>query len=315
MIHILDPQLVRFFTGVVAFLAAATIVAGVLGRRRGDERWQATVANLKARIWAWWVMVAIFAVAVQGRRTALVLFALVSFFALREFITLAPTRRGDHHTLFYAFFAAIPLQYWLIAADWYGLFSVLIPVYAFLFVPTRSVLSGDTNHFLARIATIQWGLMVCVYCISHAPALLLLQIPGYEGQNAKLLLWLVLVVQMSDVLQYVWGKLLGRRPVAPTVSPSKTVEGLIGGVASATLLGALLWPMTPFSPWQAAAMALVITLMGFAGGLTMSAIKRDRGVKDFGALIAGHGGMLDRLDSISFAAPIFFHLTRYFFTP
>jgi phosphatidate cytidylyltransferase len=311
---ILDRQLVWFFAGVVAFLTAASVVAWVLGRRPGDERWQSTVANLKARIWAWWVMVAIFAVAISGRKTALVLFALISFFALREFITLAPTRRGDHHTLFYAFFAAIPLQYWLIAADWYGFFSVLIPVYAFLFVPTRSVLSGETDHFLARVATIQWGLMVCVYCISHAPALLLLNIPGYAGQNAKLLLWLVLVVQMSDVLQYVWGKLLGRRPVAPTVSPNKTVEGLIGGVASATLLGTLLWPMTPFSPWQAAGMSVVITLMGFAGGLTMSAIKRDRGVKDFGALIAGHGGMLDRLDSISFAAPIFFHLTRYFFT-
>jgi phosphatidate cytidylyltransferase len=311
---VLDRQLAWFFGGVLAFLAVATVVGRLLAGRRGDEAWHATVANLNARIKAWWVIVAVFAVAIGGGRTAaLVLFAIVSFLALREFITLTPTRRGDHRTLFYTFFAAIPLQYYLIAIDWYGLFSILIPVYGFLFVPTRSVLSGETGHFLERISTIQWGLMVCVYCVSHAPALLLLDIPGYEGQNAKLLLYLLLVAQMSDVLQYVWGKLLGRHAVAPTVSPSKTVEGLVGGVASATLLGTLLWPMTPFSPWQAAGMSLVITLMGFAGGLTMSAIKRDRGVKDFGALIAGHGGMLDRLDSICFASPIFFHLTRYFF--
>jgi phosphatidate cytidylyltransferase len=311
----LDRQLAWFFGGVLAFLAVATVVARLLALRTGSEAWQATVANLEARIRAWWVMVTVFAVAILGgRTTALVLFAVISFLALREFITLTPTRRGDHRTLFYTFFAAVPLQYYLLAIDWYGLFSILIPVYGFLFVPTRSVLSGETDDFLARIATIQWGLMVCVYCVSHAPALLLLDIPGYEGQNAKLLLYLVLVVQLSDVLQYVWGKLVGRHAVAPTVSPSKTIEGLVGGVASATLVGALLWPMTPFSPWQAAGMSLVITLMGFAGGLTMSAIKRDRGVKDFGAIIAGHGGMLDRLDSVCFAAPIFFHLTRYFFT-
>jgi phosphatidate cytidylyltransferase len=201
-----------------------------------------------------------------------------------------------------------------VAIEWYGLFSILIPVYAFLYIPTRSVLSGDTDRFLERIATIQWGLMVCVYCVSHAPALLMLDIPGYQGQNAKLLLYLILVVETSDVLQYVWGKLFGRHPIAPTVSPNKTVEGFVGGIASATALGTALWWMTPFRPWQAAAMALVITLMGFAGGLTMSAIKRDRGVKDFGHALAGHGGVLDRIDSLCFAGPIFFHLTRYFFT-
>ena len=311
---VLDAQLVWFFGGVLAVLAVATVVGRVLARRPGDEGWRATVANLNARIVAWWVMAGVFALAIAGgRRGALLLFAAISYLALREFVTLAPTRRGDHRTLFYTFFVAIPLQYWLIAIDWYGLFSIVIPVYGFLLVPTRSVLSGDTDHFLQRVATIHWGVMVCVYCVSHAPALLLLDIPGYAGQNAKLLLYLILVVQMSDVLQYVWGKLLGRHKIAPAVSPSKTVEGFVGGVASATLLGTLLWPMTPFSPWQSAAMSLVITLLGFAGGLTMSAIKRDRGVKDFGALIAGHGGMLDRLDSICFAAPVFFHLTRYFF--
>jgi phosphatidate cytidylyltransferase len=155
--------------------------------------------------------------------------------------------------------------------------------------------------------------MACVYCVSYAPALMLLDIDGYDASNGKLLLFLVVVVQSSDVLQFVWGKLVGRRKIAPTISPNKTWEGFFGGVACATLVGAGLWWATPFNPWQAAAMSFVIAVAGFAGGLVMSAIKRDRGVKDFGSLLPGHGGVLDRIDSLLFAAPIFFHLTRFFF--
>lgn len=157
----------------------------------------------------------------------------------------------------------------------------------------------------------QWGLMVCVYCISHVPALLMLRIRNYDP--AMLVVFLVLVVQASDVLQYLWGKLFGRTPIAAEVSPSKTLEGFLGGVASATVLGTCLWWITPFQPWQAALFSFSITMTGFLGGLVMSAVKRDRGVKDWGNLIEGHGGILDRLDSVCFAAPIFFHLTRYFF--
>ena len=153
-----------------------------------------------------------------------------------------------------------------------------------------------------------------MFCLSHVPALLTLPIPGFEDRKLLLVAFLVLVVQASDVLQYVWGKLLGRHKIAPRLSPSKTVEGFAGGVVSATALGAALWWLTPFPPLQAALMALAITLMGFCGGLVMSAIKRDRGVKDWGWMISGHGGMLDRLDSVIFAAPIFFHLTRYWWT-
>ncbi len=245
----------------------------------------------------------------------MVLFGILSFLGLREFITLTPTRPGDHRTLFWLFFVITPVQYWLIASGRYGLFVVFIPVYAFLFIPLRSALSGDCECFLERTAKIQWALMVCVYCVSHAPALLFLNIPGYEGQNAKQLVYLVTVVQLSDVFQYVWGKTLGRHRLAPHVSPNKTWEGLIGGVATATALGTALWWATPFTPWQSAGMSLVITILGFAGGLVMSAIKRDRGIKDYGNLIEGHGGVMDRIDSICFSAPMFFHLTRYFFSP
>jgi phosphatidate cytidylyltransferase len=163
---------------------------------------------------------------------------------------------------------------------------------------------------------VQWAVMICVYCVSHVPALLTLPIPGFEDRNLLLIAFLVIVVQGSDVLQYVWGKMLGKTKIAPQLSPSKTVEGFVGGVASATALGALLWWITPYgSPWKAGLIALVISLMGFLGGLVMSAIKRDRKIKDWGHMIQGHGGMLDRLDSVVFAAPVFFHVTRYWWVP
>lgn len=301
--------------GVVIVLIVASVTGWILARRPGTPEYRATIANLNARTRAWWVMVAIFLLAmISGRIGSVILFGLTSFLALREFVTMTPTKRGDHGTLLWVFFIITPIQYVLVAIGWYGLFSIFIPVYAFLFVPLHSALAGDCERFLERTATIQWALMVCVYCVSHAPALMTLQIPGFEGQNGKLLFYFVLVVQASDVLQYIWGKLLGRHKIVPTVSPNKTWEGFLGGIASATLLGTALWWATPFTPWQAAGMSLVITLMGFGGGLVMSAIKRDRGVKDYGTLIEGHGGVMDRIDSLCFSAPVFFHLTRYFFT-
>lgn len=310
----LDPQLVWLVGGLVALLALASLITFVLKRRSGAEV-SSVVANLDARVKAWWIMVAVFVAALAaGRIGSVVLFAVLSFLALREFITLTPTRAGDHRTLFWAFFVVTPLQYYLIAMSWYGLFSILIPVYAFILVPTRSALAGDSERFLERAAKIQWALMVCVYCVSHVPALLTLRIAGYEGQNGKLLLFFAIVVQLSDVLQYVWGKLLGRNKIAPQISPNKTVEGFWGGTLSATAIGGALWWATPFAWWQALLFAWLLTMMGFFGGLVMSAIKRDRGVKDYGTLIEGHGGVMDRIDSICFAAPVFFHLVRYCYT-
>lgn len=308
-----DSELIWLGSGIVGLLALSSLITFFLKRRTGGA--SKVVANLDARVKAWWVMVAIFGAALAvGWLGAVILFGLISFFALREFITLTPTRAGDHRTLFWAFFIVTPLQYYLVAMEWYGLFTILIPVYAFILVPTRSALAGDSEHFLERTAKIQWALMICVYCISHVPALLTLRIPGYEGQNAKLLFFFVLVVQLSDVLQYVWGKLMGRQAIVPTISPNKTVEGFWGGVLSATAIGTALWWVTPFTWWQAGLFSFLLTLMGFFGGLVMSAIKRDRGVKDYGTMIEGHGGVMDRIDSLCFAAPVFFHLVRYCFT-
>jgi len=303
------------FGSLVALLGIASTVGAWLKSRPADEKKAASRANLVARINAWWVMVAILAVAfLAGSTMTLILFGLASFFALREFVTLTPSSPGDRLPLSLSFFLVLPLQFLLIGLGRYGLFVIFIPVYAFLLLPIVAVLRGDTTNFMRRVAEVQWALMICVFCISHVPALLTLPIPDYEGRQILLIAFLVVVVQSSDVLQYVWGKLLGSRKIAPLLSPSKTVEGFVGGVASASLIGAALWWITPFAPWQAGIMALIINLMGFLGGLVMSAIKRDRGVKDWGHMIEGHGGMLDRLDSVIFAAPIFFHITRYWWT-
>jgi phosphatidate cytidylyltransferase len=205
------------------------------------------------------------------------------------------------------------LQYWLIGIGWYGLFSIFIPVCVFLVLPALSAVMGDTNDFLARNSRLLWGLMLTVYAMSYAPALLLLNLPGYALPNALLLLYLTVVVQISDVFQYVFGKLFGRTKLSPAVSPSKTVEGLVGGGLAAILIGAALFGITPFSPLQSAVMSMIIVIGGFFGGFVLSAIKRDLGVKDWGRMIEGHRGILDRMDSVSFAAPLFFHLTRHYF--
>jgi phosphatidate cytidylyltransferase len=311
-----DSKLIWLYGGVLFLLLVSTLIGRILKSRHRADASRTTIDNLNARIRAWWKMCAIFAAAiVVGRVGSLILFGIISFLAMREYITLVPTRRGDHRTLIWSFFVIMPLQYYLIGIQWYGLFAIMIPVLACIFIPPSMAIAGDTEHFLERASKIQFGIMVCVYSLSYAPALLLLKIPGFEGHDARLLLYLVVVDQMSDVLQYVWGKLIGKHKVAWRVSPNKTWEGFVGGVLSATALGTALWWATPFTPLQSAGMSLMICLLGFGGGLVMSAIKRDIGIKDFGVVIEGHGGILDRIDSLCFAAPIFFHLVRYYFVP
>lgn len=309
-----QQKVFALFGGVFVLLVVATAVGRALAGRAQSEAQQETIRNLNDRIDAWWAMIAIFLASyLLGRAATLVLFALSSFYTLREFVSLTPTRPADNLPLIGAFYVLLPLQYVLIGMDWYGMFSILVPVYGFLLAPTLAALAGDVTDFLLRVARVQWALMLTVYSVSHAPALTMLKIPGYEGQSVLLLFFLITVVQFSDVAQYVFGKLFGKTKIAPRISPSKTVEGLLGGGTAATLLGAALYWITPFSPLQAAAMALAIVAMGFFGGLSLSAVKRSMGVKDWGHSVKGHGGVLDRLDSVCFSAPVFFHLTRYFF--
>lgn len=303
----------QLFGGLIITLIIASSIGYGLKFKVGFSTPHAVIDNLNARINAWWVMILIiFAAAALGFYGVIGLFFVISFMALREFLSLLYIRRGDHLALAACFYVILPLQYFLVAIDWFSMFTIFIPVYGFLFLPILSALLGDTAHFLDRSTKVQWALMISVFCISHIPAILTLDIEGFEDKKLLLMIFLILVVQSSDVLQYVWGKLFGKHKIAPKLSPSKTVEGFVGGVVSASMLGGLLYWLTPFNPVQAVLMSLLICFMGFLGGLVMSAMKRSMGVKDWGNMISGHGGMLDRMDSLCFAAPIFFHVVRYY---
>jgi phosphatidate cytidylyltransferase len=324
------------FAVVLLLLVVAFVIGRVLRRQPETFINPAVVRTFNQRVIAWWTMCAILIAGfILGPSATVFLFGLISFWALREYITMTPTRRGDHRALFWTFFILTPLQYVLVLLDiynrgteasgyYYGVYSILIPVYASLFIPARIAFAGDHKRFLERTAKVQAGLLICVYALSHAPALLSLEFKttrgkpwGTEdsiGNPEALLFYFILVAQLGDVFSYLWGKLLGRHPIAPTINASRTWEGFIGGALSTMLVGALLWWATPFEIWEAACMSLVVAIMGFAGSMTMSAIKRDRGVRDYGTLVTGHAGVMDRIDSICFAAPIFFHLTRLFFT-
>lgn len=301
-------------TAIGGLLILFTLIGQVLRQRLSPGGENSTVENLNARIMAWWAITALVALfSLGGKAGVVTLFAICSFAALREFMTLTAKRTADHWAIAASFFVVLPVQYILVGMGWYGLYTVFIPVYAFLLLPILSALEGDRTNFLERVAETQWALMICVFCMSHVPALLTLDIPGAEGRLILLLAFLVIVVQITDVLQYSWSKIAGRRKIAPTLSRTKTWQGMIGGILSATAIGGALFWITPFAPWQAALLACLASTVGFFGTLVMTAIKRDRGVKDWGPMFAGQGGFIDRLDSVLFAAPVFFHVVRFFF--
>lgn len=314
----MDARTIGLIGGILLLLGAATAVVRILNNRQDSGVDPAILATFRLRVRAWWLLFAVLAAAFfldkffLGKTATVVLFGLISFWALREFITLTPTRPGDHHALFWVFFLFTPLQFVLVGLDLYRIYSVFIPVYGFLFISWRIAMAGDRKRFLERMAKIQAGLLICVYCLSYAPAIMTIDLPGEAaGRNVALLLFFVLIVQLSDALQYAWAQMPSKHVIVPTISPNRTWEGLIGGSASVTLIGMSLYWATPFPFWLAGLMSLAVALMGFAGGLTMSAIKRDRGVKDYGTLVEGHHGVLDRVDSLCFAAPVFFHFTQF----
>ena len=264
-----------------------------------------------------WVMATVFWIGwALGDTVATVLFAIVGFFALREFITLSPTRRGDHRSLVLAFFVVLPLQFTIVGSRMFDLFTVFIPVYVFLALPVVSALANDPERFLERNAKLQWGIMVCVYGVSHVPALLLLDFPGYREKGAFLVFFLVFVVQTCMLVQHLVGRRFPHKPVAPQVSQSFQWASWLAGVAAGGLAGGLLSFITPFKPGQALGMALLACFAGSLGHLVMKALKRDRGVTSWGMQgmsVTGAGGLLDRVDALCFAAPVFFHSTRWYF--
>ncbi len=301
------------FAGLVVLFATATALGTWLERRTGDAVKLVWIAHLNARIRASWSIVLLFAVAFAlGDNALAVIFAVASFFALREFIALTPIRASDHNALVLAFYVVIPVQYLLVANEGYAMFAVFIPVYVFLVLPVVTALGRDTERYLERVAKVQWGLMISVYCVSHAPAIASLQLPRYEDRGALLLLWFLLVVQLSELLAVLASASFGRTPLESDHDKSR--EGVLLGAIAATLAGMSLWWMTPFSWWQALLIAAATVGAGCLGGLVLAAIRRGFGARlwvDEGVELSR--GVLERLAALSFAAPVFFHLTLYFF--
>jgi phosphatidate cytidylyltransferase len=300
------------FGGVLLLLIISSVASIAL--KRGNPAKNYT--ELRQRVRTWWVIVAIFGIALCIHpKGAIVLMGLVSFLALKEYLSLLPTRRADHVVLLWAY-AAIPLQYYWIWQDWYGMFIIFVPVFLFLFLPMRMVMTGDTRGFLQSAGTLHWGMMTTVFSLSHIA--FLVNLPDLGGARhhtgTMYLFYLLLLTQLNDVAQYLWGKSIGRHKVIPKVSPNKTVEGLAGGVLTTTVLAWLLAPwFTPFTPWQSVAVGFMIGAAGFIGDVVMSAVKRDIGVKDASSMLPGHGGILDRLDSLTYTAPLFFHVLYYLY--
>jgi phosphatidate cytidylyltransferase len=316
----LTPNTLVVLFLLVLLLGLATLAAAYISRDKPN----AGDTELELRVRSWWVIVALVVGALMiGRTMALVLFAFISFLALKEYFSIIPTRRADRVVLFFAY-VTIPLQYWLIASEQYGIFIVLVPVWMFLLLPSAMVVLGQTEGFLKAAGTLHWGVMSTVYSLGHLAYLLVLpKEAGGIAEGAALVVTLLILTELNDVAQYVWGKTLGRHRIIPKVSPGKTWEGFLGGMVTTLVVAfALISFLLPQLSAEGALsidwwiyvllIGLAISLGGFFGDLTESAVKRDLGIKDSGALIPGHGGILDRVDSLIFTAPLFFHITRYF---
>jgi phosphatidate cytidylyltransferase len=294
---------------LVIILMTASFYVYFLCKRKKEKDFSELVLRIKT----WWWIVAIFSLAISiHKSTFLLLFAFISFLALKEYFSLIPTRRADRRVLFWGYMT-IPIQYIFVRMEWYGMFLIFIPVYTFLFIPFRMVIGGQTERFLSALSSLHWGLMTMVFSISHVAYLLVL--PNHENSAAGpagLVLYLIFLTQINDVAQYIWGKSLGKIKVLPTISPNKTLGGLLGGIFTTGLLGALIAPvLTPMSIYYGLAAGLLISMSGFIGDVTISALKRDLGVKDFGTFLPGHGGILYRIDSLTYTAPLFFHFYYY----
>jgi phosphatidate cytidylyltransferase len=309
----LAPGVRWTLAGIFAVLVVASAFTALLCRLKPDRNF----TELRQRIRTWWIMVTIFAMAmIVSRNLSLLFFAFLSFLALKEYLSLIPARRADRRPLFWAYLA-IPIQYYWVYLEWYGMFIVFIPVFCFLLLPVRMLLIGETEGYLRATGTIQWGLMTTVFSLSHAAFLLILrqkaQPAAYAGPG--LMLCLVGLTQFNDVAQYIWGRSLGRAKIVPSVSPKKTWAGFLGGVATTSVLAFILGPvLTPMNFAQSAIAGLIIGVGGFFGDINISTLKRDLGIKDTGSLLPGHGGILDRVDSLTYTAPLFFHYIYYLFT-
>ena len=298
---------------LLGFIYVILVTASIIGRLLRKLHKKNDYTSLMLRIRSWWIMVIIFTIAISLYKDwAIIFLAFLSFLSLKEYLSLIPTRREDRRVLFICYLL-IPLQYYFVAKSWYGMFIILIPVYGFITISIATVLTAKVDNFLHAVSTLHWGIMITIFSVSHLSYLLALPQAIYPNiSGASLLLYIVFTTQFNDVSQYIWGKLFGKNKIIPSVSPNKTWEGLIGGITTSAMLSLFLGPyLTPLNALESLIMGAIIGLFGFLGDITISAVKRDLQIKDTGTLLPGHGGILDRMDSLFITAPLFFHLLRF----
>lgn len=296
--------------GIYAFLSIASIITMIL-RKIKDQ----PMNELRMRINSWWVMVTIFTIATVFHKAVTISFlAFLSFLAMKEYFSLIPTRRVDRRILFWVYLS-IPIQFYWAYIGWYGMFIIFIPVYMFLVLPFRAVLTGETQGFHRSMGSTHWGMMLMIFSLSHLAYLLALpEELNPPAGGLGLLIFIVLLTQFNDVFQYIWGKMIGKHKMIPKVSPNKTWEGFLGGLVTIAALSCLIGPLlTPMNIWMALVAGLLITCVGFIGDVNISSLKRDLQIKDSGSMIPGHGGILDRVDSLTYTAPVFFHYLHYLY--
>lgn len=293
---------------VLGLLVVGTCIRLILAAKNPTTDY----TELRQRIRSWWWMVGLlFAVLALGHTAAVFFFAFLSFLALKEFLSIVPTRHADRRVIFWAYLS-IPVHYYWVHESWYGMFIIFIPVYVFLFLPMRMVLIGETQGFIKNAALLHWAVMLTVYCISHIAYLLGLESANLDAGSIGLVLFLLFTTQFNDVCQYIWGKMLGRHKIIPKVSPNKTWEGFLGGFATITLVSGWVAPfLTPLTMLQGFGAGALISAAGFIGDVVLSSVKRDLHLKDSSQLIPGHGGLLDRMDSLLYTSPLFFHYVYY----
>ncbi len=311
-----DAQVGLLFVSLFGVLSLITVGHLLWSLRRQSEPDRDTLRDRKRNLRAVWLAAALFWLAwISGPIGATLLFAVVSFLALREFITLQHTRRGDHRTLLAVFFVVLPLQYIIVARGHFDLLTVFIPVYVFFAIPVVSALAGDPHRFLERSAKIQFGILVCVYGLSHAPALLMLDFPQHEGRGPFLVFFLVVVVAVAHQVMRLATRWFRGPAHAPDISATFSFRAWYIAAGSAGVVGALMYWATPFKAGQAFVLASAAGAIGMLGEFVMEALKRDAGVVQWGnrPAITGAVGLLDRMAPLCFAAPVFFHGLRWYF--
>ena len=268
------------------------------------------IDEMIVRLRSWWVICLIFLyAALSGTLATCIGLCILSFLALRELYTHLRLRRSDRIALLVCYLC-IPFQYYFAYMGWYNLFMSFLPVFMFITVPFFLVLSGDTKDIVRSMGIMPSSLMLGIFGISHMAMLVCHPEMNEDPAVGKgLLLFLIFLTQINDVMQFTFGKIFGNHKILPTVSPNKTWEGFIGGLAGTSVVGYYMGFLTPLEEWwHLVLLSFSVALFGFIGDAIVSAIKRDFGVKDMGDAIPGHGGYLDRIDSLTTSASPFFHI-------